>query len=217
MGAIAERLDDGEVVQEIGQITSVVDGVHAVTTRRGVVRATRAFGCLVAPAVGDTALLAVAPSGAAWVLNVLDRPDEQAATEVRVEGDLHLTSARGHVKVDGAEGVSVRSRGALSLASRLLEVHALDARAFAERLRVSGGAAEIGVETLRTVASRIEQVAERLSQRLDRSYRFIQELDVTRAHSIDVRAQETFHVRSKNTMMASDDLVKVDAGQIHLG
>jgi len=217
MGASAERLDDGQVVQEIGRVAGIEDGTYAVATRGGTVRAARAVGCLVAPEADDTVLVAVASSGAAWVLSVLDRPDEEAPTEVRVEGDLHLGSSRGHVKVDGAEGVSLRSRGALSLASRLLEVHAIDARAFADRLKLTGTAAEVGVDALRTVASRVEQVAERLSQRIERSYRFIQELDVTRAHQIDMRAQETVHVRSKNTMMASDDLVKVDAGQIHLG
>lgn len=217
MAASAQRLDDGTVVQEIGEVVAEEDAHYVVRGASGSVRARRATGCLVAPQVGDTALFAVAKSGAAWILTVLERPDDCTTTHVEVDGDLSLRSRTGAVRLQGEERVELSSRGVVAVASRMLEVHAVDARAFAEKLHLTGTAAEVGIDTLRTVASRVDQVFDRLAQRVKRSYRFVEEMDVTRAHQIDMRAEETVHVRSKNTLMASDDLVKVDAGQIHLG
>lgn len=217
MTASAQRLDDGSVVQEIGEVVARERDDFVVRGASGTVRARRATGCLVAPEAGDTVLLAIARSGAAWVLTVLERPAEHTSTTLEVDGDLCLRSRQGAVRVRGEERVELGSGGVVALASQTLEVHAVDARAFAARLHLTGTAASIGVETLRTVATRVDQAFDRLAQRVKRSYRFVEQMDVTRAGQIDMRADETVHVRSKNTLMASDDLVKVDAGQIHLG
>ena len=94
---------------------------------------------------------------------------------------------------------------------------ALDARVFFERVGLSGGAAQASFETIKTVANVLEQVADRVTHRVKRSYRFVEELDTTRAKEIDTRAERTFSVQSQNTLMTAKALMKVDATQIHLG
>ncbi|MCZ7681708.1 MAG: DUF3540 domain-containing protein [Sandaracinaceae bacterium] len=56
---------------------------------------------------------------------------------------------------------------------------------------------------------------QRLSQRVKRAYRFVEEMDVTRAGSIDYRADDVASLRARHTVMAADEQVKVDGKQIH--
>lgn len=216
----ARRLDEGEVVQELGVVDEVAP-VLRVSTAGGTYRAARAVSCLVEPMVGDTVLTAVSPTGRAWVLAVLERDDavlaSGAPTTLSAPNDLELDAGSAHaVRLRGKE-VEVRGGERVSLAARALELTAVDGRAFFERLGLAGGAARIDLERVKTVVGLFDSVLDRFSQRVKRSYRFVEEIDVTRAHQVDIRTEQSFQVRSQNTLLTSDGLTKVEAEQIHLG
>lgn len=218
MRATAQSLD-GRVTQEIGRVErvdeEVVDSAFVIATNASRLRCARAVSCVVAPELQDTVLVAVSETGAAWVLAVLERPTE-APQRWMADRDVELVS-RGTLRLEGEEGLDVRSKGGVSLVSRLLEVRAVDARAFAERLGLSGAVAKINLTRLESVVGFCDQVLERFTQTVKRSYRFVEEMDVTRARQVDLRAEENVSVRARNTLMTSEVLMKVDADQIHLG
>jgi len=77
-------------------------------------------------------------------------------------------------------------------------------------VRAELGRAIVSAETL-------DQRIGRLSQRLKRAYRFIEEGEHVRAESLDYAAEKSVNLRGENTIVTARELVKVDGGQIHLG
>ena len=212
----AERLaPDADVTQELATVERLEGDALLVRAPGGLYRARRAASCLVAPAAGDRVLVLAATSGEAWVLAVLERA-EVGALPLRFDGDVAIETP-GAVSVTCDEGVSLRSRSTVGLVARLLDVRAIDVRAATERLGVTGGAAQVTFESAKAVIGLVDQTFERLSTRMKRYYRFVEEIEMTRAHEIDTRAEKTIHLRSKNAFVHAEQLVKVEGEQIHLG
>jgi len=214
MQGLAENLDEGTVTQELGTVVSTGDEL-VIRARGGRYDARRALSCLVAPAVDDTVLVAVAPTGRAWILAVLERPDG-AAPELAADGDLHVKVSDGRFRVS-ADGVDLIAQQDMRVASRRLDLHTKEAAALFDKLTYLGQRVHVDVEQVKSFVSLLDTVAERISQRVKRSYRFVTETDITRAKQIDLRAEDNVHVRGHNTMVAAEVLVKVDGEQIHLG
>ncbi|MCA9605053.1 MAG: DUF3540 domain-containing protein [Myxococcales bacterium] len=206
---------DADVTQELATVERVEDDAVFVRAPAGLYRARRAASCLVDARVGDRVLVAAAASGEAWVLAVLERA-EAGALPLRFDGDVAIESP-GTVSVRGDEGVSLRSKTTVDLVARLLDVRAIDVRAATERLGVTGGVAQVSLESAKAVIGLVDQTFERLSTRMKRYYKFVEEIEMTRAHEIDTRAEKTIHLRSKNAFVHAEQLVKVEGEQIHLG
>ena len=58
---------------------------------------------------------------------------------------------------------------------------------------------------------------ERVTQRVKRSFRFVEDADTVKAGRIDYAADTALTMRAKNTIIAAEELAKVDAEQIQLG
>jgi hypothetical protein len=211
----AERLDEASVIQEIARVERVGPELE-VRAAGGLYRARRAVSCVVDPAEGDVVLAALTPTGGAWVLAILDRPIGTAPSKMSIEGDLEI-AATGRLALTGGGELEIRAAREAHLVAPKLALTALDLTGAVERLVLSGGSAHVNLESVKTAVSYADQVFERLSTSAKRIYRYIEELDLTRARQIEMRAEATAHLRSKQTFMTSDDVVKVQADQIHLG
>ncbi|MBK8259512.1 MAG: DUF3540 domain-containing protein [Polyangiaceae bacterium] len=177
--------------------------------------AKRAVSCLVAPEKGDRVLLAIESSGDAYVLAVLER--ENGAATVSVEGDLDLRSEHGEVRVTGPEGVSVISPKNIALVSEDLTVRSVTARVVVDGLNVLGKQVNAQLERAKIAAVSVDSTMDRLYQRAKRIYRIASEGEHVRAESVDIQGSKSVSVRSENTSIVAEDLVKVDGGQIQLG
>jgi hypothetical protein len=215
MNALAEKLDEAEVVSEIGTVMNA-GAELAVRTARGLYRARRAFSCLIEPAQGDLVLVAVTVDGRAFVMSILERTGGEAAA-VKVEGDLRVVAAGGRLSFASTEGVDIGTGKDINLASETLSVRSREGKLLIDGLTYLGRFARVEAETVKSVVSYVDHVFERLSQKVRRSYRFVEEIDMTRAEQIDMRANQNVHVRAANAVIAADQLVKVDGKQIHLG
>lgn len=216
MNAAALTLDESQVIQEIGDVVAAGSGSLRVATAKGAYEARRAFSCLVEPIVGDRVIVATSSAGEAFVLAVLERESDAPAT-LKVDGDLDVQVPAGRLKIVASEGMDLVSRAAMRLVGKDLELHARRGKAFFDSVALLGDAADVSIQRLKGVYGLVDNVAERVSQKLKRSYRFIEEMDVTRAKQVDLRAEDNVHLRGKNTLMSAEVLVKMDAEQIHLG
>jgi hypothetical protein len=208
-------LDDTQVIQEIGTVLESGDEL-VVGTARGRYRARRAFSCLAEPAAGDRVVVASTGAGEAFVLAILERPGDEP-TRLRVEGDLKVVAAGGRLSFAASEGVEIGTGKELALASGTLVVRSREGKVVLDSLTYLGRLARIETDRVNAVVGLLDQALERFTQRVKRSYRFIEEVDVTRAEQIDMRAKENVHVRGANAVVSADQLVKVDGKQIHLG
>jgi hypothetical protein len=200
---------EGELIGVEGPVLRVrVHGLQGAT-----VEARRAVSCLVAPAIGDRVLVAVGDR--CWVLAVLER-EEGGPIAISTDEDLRLESA-GRLVLGGRESVDVATPGALRLTSRDTALESVSTTVTAERLSVFARAIRAESRSVQAVLDVVDSTLERLSQRVKRVYRFVEEMDVTRANQIDYRAENVASLRGRHTVMTAEELVKVDGKQIHLG
>lgn len=216
MNHLAQKLDDGVVHQEIGSVLHAAGDRLRVATPAGKRDARRAVSCLVAPVTGDEVIVATSARGRTWVLAVLERTEGAGAT-LTADGDLDVRLPAGRFAVAAAEGVALTSTETVSVTSRSVEVRALDGRVVIDRLTHFGRYLQAEVGKIKTVASTLDAVVERLSQRVKRSYRTVEQYDQVRARQIDYRAERTMNLRSENAVVTAEHLVKLDGEQIHVG
>lgn len=188
-----------------------------VRTADGTLDARRAVSCLVEPAPGDTALVAVLPTGACYVLAILEREVEGAPTTLRADGDLRVELPRGGFAVAARESVELAAGRELSVAAGAVRVNAVDGSVALQRLTALVGLVRGEAESVKVVAAAVDQVIGRLSQRLGRSYRTVEGEEHLRAKHIDYRAKEHLSLHADAAIVSANELVKVDAEQIHLG
>ncbi|MEZ4438159.1 MAG: DUF3540 domain-containing protein [Polyangiaceae bacterium] len=217
MTMFAPKLERDEIFQERATVVAVDGRRVTVSTPFGVMVAERAASCLVTPRPDDQVLLASSRRGDAWVLAVLVRGDEDAEVALEVEGDLAIRARGGQLDLGGRRGVSLTTAGDLDATSAGLRLRTVDADVAVERLTFFGRQLLSEVERLRSVATVVDGVFGRLSQRVKQSFRHVEEIDHVKAQQIDYRAAETACLRSKHCVVTADELVKIDGGQIHLG
>jgi hypothetical protein len=216
MKNLARKLDQRDIVQETGSVVRTDGGALVVRAGSGHYEARRAASCLLEPQPGDVVLIAVLPSGLCYVLAVLDR-EQGAAARVALEGDLEIKLARGRLRVAAQEGVDVASAKEISLLSGGLRVHASEGSVVVQRLSMLGGLIQAEVEKVKVLAGSIDSVLDRISQRVKRAYRTVEEMDQLRAERVDYVAKKSMRLHGENTVMTAEELVKIDGEQIHLG
>ncbi len=211
MGAATVHQTTGTVVaaDTVGAVGVVV------STAEGRIEARRARSCLIEPCVGDEALVCVV-GDQAYVLAILEG-EPGAPVTLAVSGDMAIKAARGRLSLAAQEGVSVVSAKEVSVATPELSVHAGAARAVFDRLTWLATKVRGEVERSEIVAGAIDRVVDRITERANRVYRKVAELDQLQAESIDWEAKKNIVLHSENALVTAERLVKVDADQIHLG
>lgn len=206
-----------EAKQHLARVLEEVDGHYRVLAGGERLMASRARSCLLAPRAAD--LVLVARSGpsrqaSAWIIAVLDRREGDCT--LAFDGDLRVRS-RGTITLAAAEGVDLVSRGRVRVASDELKVTARQAEATVERASWIGQVLTSRLEVIKVVAGVIDRVATRVSERARRVYRTTEEAEHWRAGQVDVKVDEALTTHAKNTVVTSENLVKLNGEQIHLG
>lgn len=207
----------GEVHQAYGVVLSTGPELSVRAAGRTIV-ATRAASCLLEPRGGDQVLLATSDHGPAFVLAVLVQADPSREPSVlSVDGDLTVRSKNGKVSVVGAEAVSLASGTEVSVAAPELSVRALRTTFFSESLSFIGRTLDAEVERLKTAARAVDRAFDRVTERVKRSYRTIDEVEHVKARELDVVVEGNASIHAENALVSADKLVKLDGEQVHLG
>ena len=215
MNMAAKWNGDDAAWQETATVTAVEGAEYAVESAAGRRRARRAAGCLLVPAAGDTVLVASSQRGC-WVLTVLER-DASTAARLELDGDVELRVASGRLAVAAREGVDVASGATVSVVAPAVAVHAPEGTLSIERLSLLGGAVEVDVAKVRVAAGAIDQTVDRVTQRVKRVLRFVEDFEELRAGRIDYVARSLLSLHGRGASVTADELVKVDGAQVHIG
>ena len=211
----AKKLASTETYLEAGTVERILSGMVEVRHGSGTYQARRAKSCLVAPDLGDRVLCAVEPGGS-FVLAVLEGR-EGVPTRLAADGDLHIQSRDGRVSISSPDGVDIVSGGAVAVTSAELHVRAAKGSVAIDELGFFGKLVRAEVAKVVLAAEEVDMVLTRLTQRAKRVFRFVEELDQTRAGTVDLRAQNLVSIRGENAVISARVLAKVDGEQIHLG
>lgn len=216
MKSAARKIEPRVVFQEFGEVLGVAGQTVTVRGTLSDVRARRAASCLVAPYVGDRVLVAVEEGGEAFVLAVLERAAE-GPTTIEADGDIAIRAASGKVTIAAQEGIDVVSPSPVQIAGGEVSVIAALGRLRVEALEVLGRTVKAELGRVKVLATSIDSVLERFTQRARISKRTVEELDQVHAGHIDYAAAGNAHFRGENAIVSAEDLVKMNADQVHIG
>ncbi|WP_437957665.1 DUF3540 domain-containing protein [Sorangium sp. So ce119] len=203
-----------EVGLEAGRVERSREAV-VVRLASGSYEARRAKSCLVTPEVGDKVLCAIEPEGL-YLLAVLEGR-EGAPTKLAADGDLEVQARGGQVAICASRRVDIASGGGVAVTGTEVHVRAAKGSVAVEELGFFGRLVQAEVAKVALVAQEVDSRLTRLTQRAKRVFRFVEELDQTRAGAVDLRAESMIGIRGENAVIAARVLAKIDGEQIHIG
>lgn len=158
----------------------------------------KAASCLLVPKVGDKVLVSGPESGELYIIAIIKQAVPEQS-ELAVKGHLSISSE------------------AFSLQSKQLQVKADTAQCVIDSADYVGKELRTTISISRIVGKVYEVIADRLSQMSRNSFKITEQVDQTRAGTIDYQADDSARIHSKYTMVTGKELVKVDSDQIHMG
>ncbi len=203
------------VDQEFGEVLERAGARVRVALHDGERWTHLAPSCLLSPAVGDRVLV-VHGADEAYVLAVLER-DPDAEAHVLFERDVAVDVVRGKLRLTAREGVEVTSPKSVDVRAGTLAATFDRGRAAFSTIDLVGQAITSTTNKVRVVTQAFDTIAGRIYQRAVHFLRRTDELDRVEAKNIDLRARQLLHVHGENTVSTADHLVKIDAGQVHVG
>lgn len=203
------------IFQQYGYVTAVGDGI-TVQTELSCCEASVAPSCLLTPVVGDKVLLVGDTQGDDYVLAVLERAVGQTAT-LQFPGNTEIIAASGTLTLSSRDVLALASTLELSLTATTLRAVAISGDVVVENMSFVGGAWRSCIDSVKSVGRTFDSVLERCHQRVARSYRQVEEIDQVKAGQIDYQADTSLQLHGKYALLTADELVKIDAEQIHLG
>ena len=211
----AKKIETFPPAQEHGTVTRIDDAWIEVVAGADLLRCRRAASCLLAPSVGDEVLVAIVANRPAYVLAVLERSDATPA-QLDMSGDTALRVRDGRLSI-AADGIDLLSTADTNVISKKLEVRATEARATLDEIGVFARRLLAEVSSSKWIHATLERVADRVVERVGRSYRFVEQAEHVRAERIDYEAKKELTIRAENAVIVAEELAKIDAGQIHMG
>lgn len=211
------RDSDDIVDQWLGTVVAIDEAdVFHVACQDGARRGCKpAASCLLRPAHGDTVLLAGHGRRHLYILAVIEQADPRQS-RIAVAGDLEIDTAAGALRLHARDTVTARA-AKVQLESEHFSMSAAQANCQVDDATYTGRALKLAVGGLRLVGRVFETIADRVSSISRTSVRVVEDTDTVRAGTLDFKAQASARLHGQHTLVTGQDLVKVDAAQIHVG
>jgi hypothetical protein len=216
MDNLAKQVQENFMVQEPGIITAIDKKIYTVETHSGTYYARQAISCLIKPLPGDKVLVTGNLVDDFYILAVLERKDRKKRTLV-FHGDVDFKVKDGRLTIAAPEGIDLASAKDIGIASSELNINSVNSEIRIHRLIFSGGFWLGQVEKIRLIITTFDSMVERLTQRIKRSYRTVEEIDRLRAGRLDYLIDKLLSLRGKYSMLTAKEDVKIDAERIHMG
>lgn len=215
MENLARALENEESFLEYGTVKLAEGGAFRVAAESGAVRAKRSFSCLVEPLPGDTVLVSRAVSGC-YILAILERHGDQHAC-IAFEGDADLRVKQGRLRVVAQEGIDLVSAKGTALVSPELSINSVQAEVSIQQLSFFGTFLEAQIEKIKLIGQACDSFFERVSQRVQRCYRRVEELEQLTAGQLNYRVKKLMSLRGKYSVLTAEEDVRIDGDKILMG
>lgn len=218
MDNLARNLDISYVAMEYGKVVSLKEEAYLVRTDFGEVVSEKAVSCLVQPQEGDVVLLTVGSKGESFILSVLKRKNEKKQkTEITFKGNVSFNIKDGEFSLAADKNISLATNENMMLASDKVSVHANKGEASIEKFSFIGNFFHTQVKRFKMVAISVENICRRFTQRVKDSFRFVEDLDEVQTGSARYLVKDTLTMQSKDAVHMAEEIVTINAEQIHLG
>lgn len=202
---------------EYGTVLFWEGRLFSVQTSWGMIDAEQAVGCLVKPETGDIVLLSTDASGTSFILSVLRRTDLEKETDLVFEGQVNLRVKDGGLSLASDETLNFASDEEVTCTSRKISIGADEGTATISKFSFFGTFFESQIQRIKHVADTVDTVYNRLNERLINTFRFVKEEEEIQTGSTRYLVEDTLTMHSKNALHMSEEIVSINAEQIHLG
>ncbi len=201
---------------EEGAVLTCEGNIILVQAESGVYTAKRSASCLLNPAPGDKALLYTGGEKGAFVLSVLER-STGVPNSIRIEGDTDLCVIDGELTISARDGVDIGSPEKISISSDRFDLGAREGSVMIDNMSFVGSLLSAHVGMVKLVAKTFDSVLDRLSQRLKRYYRTVEEIESLKADMIHYTAERALVANGENTIITAKKNIKINGDLIQIG
>jgi hypothetical protein len=216
MDNLARQQDDLFVFHEFGQIAELQQGAFVVDTPSGRYTAKKAVSCLIEPGKDARVLIAGDPQGDCYILSVLEYGIEKKCS-IQFDGDVEMVTKNGQFQLAAQKGINLTTVNNIGMVSSGLKVHSKQAEISISQLLYLGTSIFAQLSKIKVLATTVESTIRRLTQKLHRSYRTVEDLDQVKAGKIDYNAEKTMSLHGKYSLITAKNDVKIDGKMIHMG
>jgi hypothetical protein len=216
MDNLARVLDSEQAFLEYGRVIGSEDRFFTVETDRAEVKAAKSVSCLVEPLPGDTVLVSQTASGKCYVLSILERED-QGPTSLVFDGDVDLKAREGRLRLAAQEGIDLVSAKDTSLISAQLSVNSVQGEVSIQHLSFFGNFLQGQIQKIKLIGQACDSFFERVSQRVKRCYRRVEELEQLTAGQLNYRVKKLMSLRGKYSVLTAEEDVRIDGDKILMG
>lgn len=180
--------------------------------------ALRTSGCVVDPRPGDQVVLFLPEGHPPVVLAIVDagKMAEPSPRTMNFPEGLVMNVTGRPLTLHAQEGLEIDSPETLIRSGRLSGQFS-ECEIVSGQLTLTGGILSFVGEKVRHVAKSLERVAQWLHDRAHGSIREIETLDRHTSGESMIESESIVSIQSKTTLISSQELVKIDSDQIHLG
>ncbi|MFH1137207.1 MAG: DUF3540 domain-containing protein [Pseudomonadota bacterium] len=213
--SVLSNLDDADAVYSVyGRVIGRAGGKFRVLITSGqVLDAEKADGCLLVPEENDLVLAARGPDRTNYILHVLKKYSSQG--EVALPGETKITAPRG-LELE-ADRVALSGRREVELRGPEINLEAVKGRARFLDFSFLAGRVQAGIKDASTEIMRHHSIIGRLTQKITSSYRWVKNLEQTRAGRMTFLVRDRWLTKAGSAALTAESEVKIDGEKINLG
>lgn len=218
MDNLARELQNQAASLVYGTVLAHGDAAYSVACDQGPLTCERADGCLLKPQPGDLVLVATTSDTAGYILSIIKRAQSGKRPAVLdVQGDLNISTADGDLTLASNRNLSLFAGSEASIVSEKLSAGAIRAQLQAHKVSVATRLFTGSYSVVSMAAESVEHVFSSLTQKLRNCVRMVEEHDEVTASSARLAVQDDYAVQSRNEVHLAEEVVKIDAEEVHLG
>ncbi len=208
--------ESSQMEPHIAAVVGQVDEWYFLQGIEGCERAKQAVSCVIKVQVDDTVLVyCSADRSIAYIACVLGREQRDEGV-LTLPGGVELSSKAGNLNIH-AKVIDLKAGVQVSVTSPKIDVTAFESeikvlkvQAWFDSLEAQAVHAKFAFQNLTTAVGR-------LLQRVRESFRWVDEVDETRAGRVRVKVEGAYQVQSRHATIHATGVVKIDGEKIDLG
>lgn len=199
--------DNAEMFLTTGKVRQTLDAFYIIEAAQRRIRAVQAVGCLLAPQIGDTVLLAEDTEERAYIVAVLTR-DAAKPAQINLPADTVLAAPNG--------SLLLCAHKQLTLDAPELFLQADKGIAEIKETQFTADTVTLSISQLRAVWSAVESRAERVVQRISRLYRRIG-MEDSQLEELHCTVDKTCAIDAKEVRIEAEERLRLDGDRVELG
>jgi len=199
--------------------TGTIEGVSADTLTimiSGILQpGKKAFSCLIDPEPGDQIICSVHPDGLVYVLGIIERPNRQE-TNLTFPSDANIRTQKGSLHISAPERINVASSNVDCFAARTT-YKSNEAFISCHKTIATGNEIQASFHTIRFISQMIHTMARQVMSKFKGYARHTEDNDMVRSGQMTRKIDGLYAMDSKNTIMNSKKITKIDGEKILMG